>query len=264
MNNLILFILFVVVALYFLMINIENPVQGDIQDENYVDKQNLIDKFPYPQISRVFKRLSKGDIVTPINDLSNILPKGETELNIKRDNNNLIFNQREYLPDYYRKDRLSENPDKTEEYREFNLDGDNETSWSDTNVSEHPKFYNSDIKSELTNIGSFFDENNQYSDKTSPNTQSLTTDSCYTNKNGEQFCQNNTRLQLIPPKLITDVKSCTLLNNIGDYKGKYNDINNKNEKTMNGGSFYNNVSGSNNSMNWWSNPIGIQSGECSV
>ncbi len=75
MNNLILFILFVVVALYFLMINIENPVQGDIQDENYVDKQNLIDKFPYPQISRVFKRLSKGDIVTPINDLSNILPK---------------------------------------------------------------------------------------------------------------------------------------------------------------------------------------------
>lgn len=264
MNNLILFVLFVFIALYFLMIHNDNPTQGDIQDKNYINKQNLVDKFPYPQISRAFKRLSNGDIISPLNNISDILPKGDKELKIKRENNSLIFNQREYLPDYYRKDRLGENPDKTEEYREFKLEGDSETSWSDNNVSEHPKFYNSDIQNELINIGSFFDENNQYNDKTSNNTESLSSDSCYTNKNGEIFCQDNTRLQLIPPKLITDNKSCTLLNNIGDYKGKYNEINNNKEKTMNGGHFYNSVSGSDNNMNWWSNPIGIQTGECLV
>ena len=37
-------------------------------------------------------------------------------------------------------------------------DNDSDSAWTDENVSEHPKFYNSNIKGdELTNIGGFFD-----------------------------------------------------------------------------------------------------------
>jgi len=48
-----------------------------------------------------------------------------------------------------------------------NDDSESESAWTDKNVSEHPKFYTSDVQSDLTNIGSFFDKNNQYHDKTS-------------------------------------------------------------------------------------------------
>ena len=46
-----------------------------------------------------------------------------------------------YLPDFYRKDRLSGNTIGTEELRQFELNNDkSEQSWTDKNVSEHPKF----------------------------------------------------------------------------------------------------------------------------
>ena len=37
-----------------------NPLQEEIQDEKYVDKTQSVKYFPYPQISRTFKRLSHG------------------------------------------------------------------------------------------------------------------------------------------------------------------------------------------------------------
>ena len=40
-----------------------------------MNKQNLIDKFPYPQISRAFKRLSNGDIVSPLNNIDDMNKK---------------------------------------------------------------------------------------------------------------------------------------------------------------------------------------------
>ena len=68
-----------------------------------------------------------------------------------------------YLPDYYRKDRLSGNTIGSEELRPFLTDEKtSESSWTDKNVSEHPKFYNSDVTDNLTDIGTFFDKNNKY------------------------------------------------------------------------------------------------------
>ena len=135
-----------------------------------------------------------------------------------------------------------------------------EDSWTDTNVSEHPKFYNADLKDELTNIGAFFDKNNQYNDTTSSNTESLPSDSCYTDKSGNYYCQDKTRLQLIPPKLITDPDNCYALNDIDNYKENNNDT----ERVMNGGLFYNDVNASSKHNENWSDPIKNQIGSCSV
>ena len=172
--------------------------------------------------------------------------------------------KRMYLPDYYRKDRLGEDPTGTEELRSFNTqDKESDGAWSDVNVSEHPKFYNSEGKDEITNIGAFFDKNNQYNDTTSSNTEALPSDNCYTNKSGNQFCSDNTRLQIIPPQLITDPKSCYALNGVGLYKDRKgrNDIS---DRVMNGGAFYNDVNASRKVNEYWSSPIEIQRGDCQI
>ena len=41
----------------------------------------------------------------------------------------------------------------------------NSQAWSDENVSNYPKYYTSDIQDELTDTGSFFDNENQFTDK---------------------------------------------------------------------------------------------------
>ena len=144
-----------------------------------------------------------------------------------------------YLPDFYRKDRLSGDPSGTEELRKFELNNDKSCqSWTDENVSEHPKFYNADIKNELTNIGAFFDKNNQYSGKSSVNSEPLTTDRCYKNKNGDTFCEDYTRLQLVPPSLISDPQKCYALNSWGMSKDKMLLFSDNTDRVMNGGIFF--------------------------
>ena len=268
MNQLILLVILVILFLYFVKpsVNDYQPSQGDIQNENYIDKKQLIKDYPYPQISRTFKQLSNGKLPAPLNNLSELLPSGDKELKINKYNqtSETMGKQRIYLPDYYRKDRLSQNPEGTEELKPFvNNKDDSEQAWSDINVSEHPKFYNSDLKDEITNIGSFFDENNQYNDKTSPNTESLSSDSCYTDKSGKYFCEDNTRLQLIPPKLISDPKSCYALNRVGTFKDG-NLKNDTNDRVMNGGNFFNGINASQEQNEYWSSPIEIQQGDCTI
>ena len=117
-----------------------------------------------------------------------------------------------------------------------------ELSWTNKNISEHPKFYNSDVKDNLTDIGSFFDINNKYNDKTTPSTVSLPSDKCFIDKMGNQFCEENTRLQNIPPRLISDPEN-KVLNTIGFYKDN-NIISDMKDKIINGGIFYDNIKGS--------------------
>ena len=137
------------------------------------------------------------------------------------------------------------------------------TSWDDKNVSEHPKFYNADIKDELTNIGAFFDRNNQYNGKSSLNSEPLTTDRCYKNKDGNTFCEDYTRLQLIPPSLIKDPQSCYALNSVGMYKDM--DLNeDRNDRVMNGGMFFNGVNASHKKNEIYSKPIDSQVGDCAI
>ena len=221
-----------------------NPTQEEIQSDSYVDKNKTIKDFPYPQISRTIKRLSQGKPPLPLNNAEKILPTGVKDLNLVRTSDHDHVKTRMYLPDFYRKDRLSGNPTLTEELRPFTTDKEkSESSWTDKNVSEHPKFYNADTKDELTNIGSFFDKDNYYTDRTSSNSESLTSDSCYKDKTGSTFCEDNTRLQLIPPKLISDPNSCSLLNTIGPYKD-LSKIQDSKDRVINGGTFYDNIKAS--------------------
>ncbi len=267
MNYLLVLAILIIIVLYFVNSN-SQPTQGDIQDDSYINEKELKNGFPYPQLSRSFKQLSNGKLPSPLNNLSDILPSGGKELQFTRESNGTnLAKQRLYLPDYYRKDRLSQNPSGTEELRPFiTNENESEQSWTDVNVSEHPKFYNSEIQDEITNIGAFFDMNNQYNDKTSIHTDSITSDSCFKDKNDNYFCEDNTRKQLIPPKLISDPDSCYLLNTVGTYKNG-NVKNNKDDtkdRVMNGGLFFNNVNASLEKNETWSQPIEIQTGDCSI
>ena len=218
-----------------------NPLQEEIQDENYVDITKSVKDFPYPQISRTFKRLSNGKPILPL-ESDESLPQGDKNLTITRTDMDNV-KQRMYLPDYYRKDRLSGNTIGSEELRPFLTDEKTtESSWTDKNVSEHPKFYNSDVRDNLTDIGSFFDKNNNYNDKASSRSVALPSDRCYLDKMGNQFCEENTRLQNIPPKLISDPNS-PVLNTIGYYKDQ-NIIDDMKDKLINGGIFFNSIKGS--------------------
>ena len=234
-------------------IDVKNPGQANIQKlENVMDVNGSLvevpiletDGLPDPQISRGFKKLSPGGLSVPLNTLKDLLPKGKEVLPIVRTAEDLTP-KREYLPDYYRKDTMPMNDIGSEEYRPFVRDSEEpDSSWTDTNVSEHPKFYNVAIKNDnLTNIGSFFDKDNQYNDTTSCNTLALPSDKCYLDKDGGKFCLDNTRLQLRPPALITDPQNNYAINEVGIYKD-YASIPDDPNRVINGGEFYSGVSGS--------------------
>lgn len=149
-----------------------------------------------------------------------------------------------HFPKYYRKDYLSGNTIGTTEMKFAGYTVDKPSvAWSDDNVSQYPKYYRSDFDGGLTNPGSFFDQNNQYTDLTGPRTDANINDICYKSKQGETVCLENDKLQNVPPSLISDVNSCSFLNSIGllEYSNK---INETGEKIMNGGILYNNVQGS--------------------
>jgi len=226
--------------------------QGDIQDESYVDKVTHAEDYPYPQISRAFKKLSNGELIGPLQNIKDILPSSEPSIPYIRSQNK----QRVYVPDYYRRDQMEGNSINSSELRPFTReDVESDQSWTDENVSEHPKFYTSDIKDEITNIGAFFDINNQYNDKSSKDTNSLVYDSCYLDKDGTEFCEDNTRLQLIPPRTISNPKKSKALSDIGLY--------NSNSKVMNGHKFFENVTGKKSYNESMSKPIETELGLCS-
>lgn len=197
----------------------DNPTLQEIQSLAYATQKGP--DYIYPQISHGFKQLSKGNI-KPINNLIDILPNNNDAIRITRNAGRDVKN-RFYIPDYLRKDTLPQNDINSEEMRPFVLDDNkSESSWTDTNISEHPKYYTSDFKNNITNPGTFFDNNNQFNDTTSSNTNTLPSDNCYVTKMGETFCKDNTRIQNKPPKLIYDPVSNLSLNRIGVYK----DVNN--------------------------------------
>ena len=213
--NIYILISLVILIILFLHFRITEPTQQEIQSLTYA-KQKSPD-FIFPQISHGFKQLSKGNI-KPINNLIDILPNNKDNVDLIREAGRDV-NNRFYIPDYLRKDTLPQNNINSEEMRPFIID-DNviETSWTDSNVSEHPKYYTNDFQNNLTNPGTFFDKNNQFNDTTSSNTFTLPSDNCYVTRTGETFCKDNTRIQNIPPKLINDPESTLSLNRIGTYK----------------------------------------------
>lgn len=243
----------------------DEPSQKEIQKLDYrrdtddeIVQVDELGEFPTPQLSRSFKKLSKK-VLKPFNNVKDFFPNKKNPAIIRDVPSNMV-KERVYFPGYFRKDRLSGNDIGTEELRPFTTNDEPDNSWTDKNVSHHPKFYTSEIKDELTNVGSFFNKNNQYNDKTSSNTDVLPSDSCYIDKMGMKFCEDNTRLQNIPPSLISDINKCYALNTVGMYKDKgkrpkeyvsFNQekIDNENlgvwsyadDRVINGGNFYNEV-----------------------
>jgi hypothetical protein len=153
-------------------------------------------------------------------------------------------------------DIVTPNPIDTSEY--YFVGEDTSNAWSETNVSQHPTYHTSSIGEELTQVGGFFDANNEYHDQTSPSAKTHLPDRCFMNDNKEVLCKFNNRLHNIPPKLIDNKQENKLLQSIGQGKGdifkpissdnienvnetSYQVWNYDNEKTNNGGEFYENV-----------------------
>ena len=275
MKILLLLVALIIAYQYFKPISQINthtpPNQYDIQTLNYTDKNkfrnekiNYNNDFPYPQISNAYQRLSSGDLSSSMNLQDLFLPNNSSSFTHKRDTPENISTERVYIPDYYRKDNLSGNDIGTEEFRPFLTDNEeSESSWSDTNVSRHPSFYSSDgPMNELTDIGSFFDKNNQYHDKTSTDTNVLASDQCFVNKKGELYCDESPNT-LVAPQLISDNNSCQTLNQIGSYREMtYRDSGK--DRLINGGEFFNTIYPSSDTNETFSLPIQPQLGDCSI
>ena len=279
----ILLVLFTIL-LFILGSTDSNPTQNDIQTLEYVKNLDFIDnnykEFPYPQMSNGFRKLTNG-VIKPLNNIKDILPNNSSKIDVIRNKDDPNSTKNYYLPDFYRKDRLCENDIGSEELKPFILDNNkSDNSWTDGNVSNHPKFYTNDINNEFTDIGSFFDKNNIYHDKTSYNTDVLVGDSCYKDKQGNLICENTSRLQNIPPALITDPQKCQTFNIIGNYTDKIASVGTKfnieknngsslgvwtynDDRTINGTKFFDDVYPSKKNNEIYSDSIAkLSCGEC--
>jgi len=159
-------------------------------------------------------------------------------------------------------DIVSPNPIDTSEY--YFVGEDTSSAWSEKNISHHPTYHTSDIGDELTQTGGFFDANNEFHDQTSPSAETHLPDRCFMTENKEVLCKFNNRLHNIPPRLIENSQENKLLQSIGQGEGdifkpisgeNVSSVNDgsyqvweyENEKTNNGGKFYENVSPSSGS-----------------
>jgi hypothetical protein len=158
-----------------------------------------------------------------------------------------------------KKDLISPNPEGTTEYR-F-IEENPKKAWSETNVSQHPKHYTSNITDEKVDTSKFFNNTQFYHDNTSPNSTTQLPDRCIKNINNEVICDYNNRLQITPPKLINDSENNMVLRSIGQGDGdifktvessnikgingdNYQVWNYENEKLINGGKYFGDVVGS--------------------
>lgn len=197
------------------------------------------------------------DTLVKLNELSPIKVKALTEekqpVSIITNNYKEVLNTSNFEE---KKDYISPNPEGTTEYR-F-IDGNFKTAWSTDQVSQHPKYYTSNVEDEKIDVAGFFNNTQFYHDNTSPNSTTFFPERCRTNSENEVFCDFNNRLQLVPPKLINDSEKNGVLNSIGNdiYKTvdstKVGDISGNNyqiweytnEKSINGGEYFGSVFGS--------------------
>jgi hypothetical protein len=197
---------------------------------NSLKKNKNNDDVSVPQSTSISQELSKGEPPLLIFEENKI---DETPIKIIRNENKpIILN-----PDYLKTDIISANPIDSTEYHFVNENGNN--AWSEINVSQHPSYHTSKIDSGFTNPGGFFKDNNIFNDKTSPNSENHLPDRCIINENDNIICSFNDRLHNIPPRTIS--KENKVLEDIGSItKNKIYD----NDKVINGGAFYGEVSGS--------------------
>tara|TARA_B110000495_G_C22953990_1_gene558785 strand:+ start:457 stop:1299 length:843 start_codon:yes stop_codon:yes gene_type:complete len=242
--------------------NIISVSEENILIENRGDPVKTTGNFPIPQSSTISKSLS-----TDYPEDLSIITNGATI-----DNQDIIVEERSsitpmnesHFPKYYRKDNMSGNTIGSSEYKFAEVDNlKSSHAWSDQNVSQYPNFYTSQIKNGLTNPGDFFDVNNNFVDTTKPRSTANVGDICFMSKEGENVCLDNSRVQNVPPSLISDVSNCGFLNSIGLLEFS-NLINEDKERVNNGGFLYGNVKGSKKHNEVYSEPIQQQVLSCQV
>jgi hypothetical protein len=242
--------------------NIISVSEEDILIENRGDPVKTTGNFPIPQSTTTSKSLSTN---YP-EDLS-IITNGATIPN--KDTVNIVRSatkplQESHFPEYYRKDNLSGNTIDTSEYKFAEVDNlKSSHAWSDENVSQYPNYYTSQLKDEITNVGAFFDVNNNFVDTTKPRSTANVGDICFVSKEGEKVCLDNKNQYNVPPSLISDKSNCGFLNSIGLLEFS-NLVNESKERVNNGGYLYGSVKGSKKHNEVYSEPIQQQVLQCQI
>jgi len=234
----------------------------DILIENRGPPVKTMGDFPIPQSTTISKSLSSHypENLSLINQGTTIPNKDV----VFEHRSNKHSTQESHFPKYYRKDNMSGSTIGSSEYKFAEVDNQKSShAWSDENVSQYPNFYTSQIKGGLTNPGDFFDINNNFVDTTKPRSTANVGDICYVSKDGEKVCLDNTRLQNIPPSLITNKSNCGFLNSIGLLEFS-NLIYEDKERVNNGGFLYGTVKGSKKHNETYSEPIQAQNLSCQV
>lgn len=236
--------------------------QEDILVENRGDPNREMDHFPYPASTSTSKSLSTNnpENLSTINQ-GLIFQNPDTIVHV-RDND--VSPQESHFPKYYRKDTLSGNTIGSSEYKFAETDSKSSSrAWSDKNVSQYPTFYTSQLKDEITNVGAFFDVNNNLVDSTNPRSIALTGDVCYKTKEGEHVCLDNSRQYNPPPALVSDRSNCGFLNSIGllEYS---NLVKEDGERVNNGGNLYGQVKGSKKHNEVFSKPLQPEVLSCQI
>jgi hypothetical protein len=227
--------------------------QEDIMLENRGKPVRVMGNFPIPQTTTRHKSLSTNypedlSIITQGASLNN--PDVIVEI---RDNG--VAYQESHFPEYYKKDTLSANTIGSTEYKFAEVDNlKSSYAWSDKNVSQYPSFYSSQLKDEITNVGAFFDVNNNFVDSTKPRATALTGDVCFRTSEGEHVCLDGSRNYNPPPALISNKNNCGFLNSIGLLEFS-NKVKEDGERVNNGGFLYGNVKGSKKHNEVYSKPI---------
>ena len=249
------YIWLIVIVIIIFMINKYMTNGGEVIVDN--DKGD-VNKETISPIKKTIK-----DIILKVNDISPLKIKGlsteDDPVKIVNEGNVPEVNKKIEENTDIKTDFISPNPEGSTEFR-F-VDENPKTAWSTVNVSQHPKHYTSSFEGEKTDISGFFNEEQFYHDNTSPHSKTNIPDRCIRNEKNEILCDYNNKLQLIPPRLIEDPKNSLVLNSIGG-KGEdiYQSINSfdisqvngnphqvwnyKDEKYINGGVYFNNVTAS--------------------
>ncbi len=243
--------------------DIISVAQEDILIENRGVPVKTTGNFPIPQSTTTSKSLSTN---YP-EDLS-IITNGATIPN--KDNITIVRSREQglpkesHFPKYYRKDNLSGNTIGTSEYKFAEVDNlKSSHAWSDQNVSQYPNYYTSQLKDEVTNVGAFFDVNNNFVDTTKPRSISNVGDVCFVSKEGEKVCLDNKNIHNIPPSLVEDKSNCGFLNSIGLLEFS-NLVNESNERVNNGGYLYGKVKGSKKYNEIYSKPLKSENLTCNL
>lgn len=221
-----------------------------------IDTGGDVNKVPLSPLENKIK-----ETVQKLNELSPLKVDSLTDekepVTIISNGYNQIINEK---PLNQKKDFISPNPEGSTEYR-F-VEETPKTAWSTIDVSQHPQYYTSNFKDEKTDTSGFFNEDQFFHDNTSPHVQTNLPDRCSVNNNNEVTCNYNNKLQIVPPRLINDPDNNLVLNSIGQGGGdifktidahRVSTINGntyqvweyENEKSINGGQYLNNITGSN-------------------